>query len=902
MARIDLTNYYNPDVGKVTILPSTIMNYYLWNSPNEPSWSDVAANRDGEKWRTGDNLFRKPVTLDTSEHMTTGPGRFVSVADFQFFKDFFDSKHGLPAGTYTINGKNGSEKLPTSIIEQLVGQENNPLGIPTTTSILSTAISQYKLPGGSDFFSRMFVFGSEAYEVPIENIQKDLVLVVNEDGTEEIRGLKIIPKEDNFDFESSSGIAQLVNPSLEAELDPMDTGRKVPIKYEGDVEALTITEVDFRALEAAKAKIQPTIDTVKDYGKAAISLKNDIMSKSSFYKSWSRPVADKAAEEVAKKLIEELLDPDNVILEFGESPIIIDLEGNGVETLGLKSGVRFDHDKNGFAEKTGWAGKDDGLLVMDLNKNKTIDNGGELFGSNMLLADGKTHANTGFEALAQYDSNKNGKIDAGDEGWSDLQVWQDADADGVSDEGELKTLDEIGITSINLDYAETGETDINGNLHKQSSSATWKDSKTTDAVDVWFRTEGFENPPVSKFTHTAEIDELPEVIAFGRIHHLRDAMMQDKDLLEKMKEYSADPSEDNLEELIYQWADVNQIDPDGPKHVDMRKLAVLEDLLDVTVLNKDGHDWSKNFAQNVEEDFNRFADYVAANIEMQGMFKEALGSKMITNDANGNIIADWLSVNLYIDKLLVDKDAEKASDFTEVATKALTYSSEQADWIVNSAQKMTSAMFHYGEVADLKKLAELDGTVGDDGNNHLKAGSDHNILLEGAVLFGGDGNDKLKGGKDNDVLVGGAGNDKLEGKGGSDLYVFEKDFGKDKIDSDDDDDGSDVIRFAEYLQTDLNFVRSSDNLVITTKEGDNALKVEDFFEDGKDGASIDSIVFADYSFLDKNAITDLAETVEVGCGIKATDGHGCFKYAEKPSAPAMHSSPALDEAAMEIVG
>ena len=80
------------------------------------------------------------------------------------------------------------------------------------------------------------------------------------------------------------------------------------------------------------------------------------------------------------------------------SPLILDLDGDGVETIGTNSNVYFDHDDNGFAENSGWVGKDDGLLVRDLNNNGQIDDGTELFGNNSVLSSGEKAAN-GFEAI-----------------------------------------------------------------------------------------------------------------------------------------------------------------------------------------------------------------------------------------------------------------------------------------------------------------------------------------------------------------------------------------------------------------------------------------------------------------------------------------------------------------------
>lgn len=75
--------------------------------------------------------------------------------------------------------------------------------------------------------------------------------------------------------------------------------------------------------------------------------------------------------------------------EVQTSPLILDLDGDGVETIGTNSGVYFDHANDGFKENTGWVGKDDGLLVRDINGNGQIDNGTELFGNNSVLSNGK---------------------------------------------------------------------------------------------------------------------------------------------------------------------------------------------------------------------------------------------------------------------------------------------------------------------------------------------------------------------------------------------------------------------------------------------------------------------------------------------------------------------------------
>jgi hypothetical protein len=51
-----------------------------------------------------------------------------------------------------------------------------------------------------------------------------------------------------------------------------------------------------------------------------------------------------------------------------------------------------------------------------------------------------------------FDTNGDGKLTAADAAWGEFRVWQDADQDGVTDAGELKTLDQMGITEIGLTY------------------------------------------------------------------------------------------------------------------------------------------------------------------------------------------------------------------------------------------------------------------------------------------------------------------------------------------------------------------------------------------------------------------------------------------------------------------
>jgi len=144
---------------------------------------------------------------------------------------------------------------------------------------------------------------------------------------------------------------------------------------------------------------------------------------------------------------------------FPTSPIILDLDGDGVETLSKGSGTYFDHNADGFAESTGWVAPDDGLLVFDQNGNGLIDSGKELFGNETILANGQKAAN-GFDALIELDANVDGVIDNQDTIWSSLKMWRDLNGDGLSSSNELFSLPDVGVASISVGYTDSWFVDV----------------------------------------------------------------------------------------------------------------------------------------------------------------------------------------------------------------------------------------------------------------------------------------------------------------------------------------------------------------------------------------------------------------------------------------------------------
>lgn len=116
-------------------------------------------------------------------------------------------------------------------------------------------------------------------------------------------------------------------------------------------------------------------------------------------------------------------------------------------------GTRFDLRAEGRPLNTGWVSGNAAFLAIDLNKNGKIDDGSELFGdASQPRADGSPKAENGFVALAAYDDNHDGFIDAKDPVFSQLKLWFDEDSDGQSQPWELQTLEAFEVTKIGLGY------------------------------------------------------------------------------------------------------------------------------------------------------------------------------------------------------------------------------------------------------------------------------------------------------------------------------------------------------------------------------------------------------------------------------------------------------------------
>ncbi len=583
-------------------------------------------------------------------------------------------------------------------------------------------------------------------------------------------------------------------------------------------------------------------------------------------------------------------------------PLVLDLDGGGITTSGVNPNapILFDQDGDGTLTATGWIGAGEAIVVRDLNGNGTIDSGRELFGDNTILTTGPNAGQTaanGFEALADLDMDANGvadgKFDSNDVAYSSVKLWEDLNQDGVSQTGELFTVDQLGVASINVSGTANNINLGGGNTQTFSGSFTRTDGQTGDsgtaqlAGSLLLANNNFYRQFTDDPALTAEALALPEMRGSGTVRDLRPAMClgtaQALDLQAKVAQFAADTTRDqqrvDLDALIQSWGTTSAMQTSIQTNRTLSNPAAGTG--SITAIEQFAQDNPALYAQiTALEQFNGtniLEHWVRANgstnvvsfsapqqtflQQAYDALKESVYSALVVQTR----LKPYLdSVNLAIDSSGIRFDTTPMASLFE-STGTLDERNTVIDVVElhRYARETVLAVGFDGTQqlrawvnalpADAPLRAELDllgvylsastyGTerseiyVGDATGNYFNAGAGND------TLGGGDGADTLEGGSGDDTLIGGADNDTLIGGiydgywntydgPGNDTYLFGRGDGQDTIYDYDTTVGNvDTLRFKTgILPGDVVVNRSGSDLVLKINGTTDQITVKNYF-------------------------------------------------------------------------
>ena len=347
--------------------------------------------------------------------------------------------------------------------------------------------------------------------------------------------------------------------------------------------------------------------------------------------------------------------------DFLSDPIVLDLDGNGLDLTALSSSVtKFDLDEDGVAERTGWVGSHDGLLVYDKNGNGRVDGIAELVGS------AKTD---GFDALASFDSDGNGRIDAGDMAFSALRVWRDVNGNGVTNAGEMLTMAGAGISSLNLTYSEL-DRDIAGNTLARLGSYTRLDGSSRDMGSVWFALDQRTNvPEMPRHTNIDALLPLPNLSGSASVPDLRTAMSLDPELMAMVKTIVTGDFDfstlrafttEAFEPLLYRWLDVPETPLPGEENKP-RYIYALEAVTGQSIPFDDLNSHQQERLGEVEERWANTVDALAIRFLVQSAENPILQSYVDARAAISGLDSESASFEEQIDLILRQLDNDLSS-------------------------------------------------------------------------------------------------------------------------------------------------------------------------------------------------------------------------------------------------
>ncbi len=502
-------------------------------------------------------------------------------------------------------------------------------------------------------------------------------------------------------------------------------------------------------------------------------------------------------------------------------PLVLDLDGDGIETIGADSSVLFDHDGDHISNSTGWIKGDDGILVLDRNGNGLIDNGSELFGDQTVgsaLAPGEvTNRSAGLRALDNLDTNQDGRFDSTDVQYGAVRVWRDINQDGVSQSSELFTLAELGIAAINLDPTNTTDINLsNGNVIDSRGTFVRADGSLGALGDLLLANNNFHREFEDHIELTEQARNLPNLGGSGMVRDLAEAASLDNDLAEAVAELtsgmSRDEMKDRLDEILALWAETSEMETTSMQVVGAGATSIsvfgnggtqdLSAILSMLERFNGSQFFNRNADGSLSANGRTYSPVADPNAGGAYLFNITLGAEptrlllesyaqlresvyaglVLRTRLSGYLDAITVSIGqsgISLDASEMTAQLETLKDTDEVHAyqdlmdlmkygQAITRDANWdghailQDWIASSRQSASGL-----EVLQQVGIVLFDGTTPLTDGEDIVAGTSGSDSIQARggsdIVYGGGGNDALYGEAGDDILLGGSENDYLAG-------------------------------------------------------------------------------------------------------------------------------------------
>jgi Ca2+-binding RTX toxin-like protein len=311
-------------------------------------------------------------------------------------------------------------------------------------------------------------------------------------------------------------------------------------------------------------------------------------------------------------------------------PLILDLTGKGINLTNVAtSSTFFDFLGDGFAQQTAWVGAGNGMLVL-------APSGANAVSASQLISS--------FAQLQQMAGGVQ-TLNSLNPLFQQLRVWVDANSDGIAEPGELFSLSQLGIASINLEATSVNEV-VAGNTIDAIGSFTLTDGATFEIAAASLQQDPTNTVPDTTVVIPSNIASLPQLAGSGLMLDLQSEMVEDPQLAKLVESFVALPSgtaasviESDVIEIMYQWAGVQSVDPSSRgSDVDARQLEFVEQYLGESFDGVNGSDPIYHAAPEVNAAWNDLYNAVLTELVLQSPNAASLLPEFTYDALNGTVL------------------------------------------------------------------------------------------------------------------------------------------------------------------------------------------------------------------------------------------------------------------------